>query len=354
MHIGISIAETGTLAVMGVHALHGVELWVSHVQRQGGLHVGEQLLPVRLTLRDDQSRTSVARKNIENLIREDPVDLLLGPYSSHLTKAAAEICNGHQRLLWNHGGAADDTCRGNADWIIGTLSPASRYLQNLPQWIAANESASNRYLILSSPKGTFASHVAAGLRQSINSLTKPVSLHSAALPETADALIHLLKEMTPAVFILIGTFEHETRFVKTRRAWPGSIRQVACISAGVDEFLNSVGELAEGIIGPSQWEPGIDSGILVGPSSHEFVNDFTNSFGELPGYVAAGAFAAGLIIEECIRQAGSLEDATLRAAARRLKTATFYGQFEIDGSGRQIGHMTHLVRWQNGRKIVLT
>src|SRR5262249_566056 len=154
--------------------------------------------------------------------------------------------------------------------------------------------------------------------------------------DTIDALIRLLNEMTPAVLILIGTFEQETGFIQTRREWPKSIRQVACVSAGVDQFVGSVGELAEGIIGPSQWEPGIDETISTGSQSHQFVSDFTYSFGTSPNYVAAGAFATGLIIEECVRRTGSLDDAELRNTARELKTHTFYGQFQIDQSGRQI------------------
>jgi branched-chain amino acid transport system substrate-binding protein len=354
MRIGFSIAQTGALSVMGMQAVNGVRLWVSQVERKGGIRIGQQLLPVRLIIRDDGSRTSIAHKNFESLINEDHADVLLGPYSSHLTKAAAEICHAYRRILWNHGGASDEICRGDSHWLVSTLSPASQYLQKLPLWIATNDGAADHYLVLSSSKGTFASHVAAGLRQSIRALAKPVRLHAAELPESIDALIRLLNEMTPAVLILIGTFDQETGFIQTRRAWPKSIRQVACVSAGVDQFVGSVGELAEGIVGPSQWEPGVHHAISTGPQSHQFVSDFTYSFRESPNYVAAGAFATGLIIEECVRRAASLDDADLRNTARNLKTHTFYGQFRIDQSGRQIGHAMHLVRWQDGRKIVLT
>src|SRR5262249_39577650 len=182
---------------------------------------------VRLIIRDDRSRTSIAHKNIQSLINEDHVDVLLGPYSSHLTKAAADICQGYQRILWNHGGASDEICRPHSHWIVSTLSPASQYLQKLPPWIATNDSASDHYLVLSSSKGMFASHVAAGLRQSICALARPVRLQAAELHDTIDALIRLLNEMTPAVLILIGTFEQEIGFIQTRRESPKSIRTLA-------------------------------------------------------------------------------------------------------------------------------
>ena len=66
-------------------------------------------------------------------IYQDRIDILIGPSSSHLTKAAAEICDVHQTLLWNHGGASDEICHAKSHRIVSTLSPASQYLRKLPR-----------------------------------------------------------------------------------------------------------------------------------------------------------------------------------------------------------------------------
>jgi len=42
---------------------------------------------VRLIWYDDHSEISTARKNVFQLLREDKIDILLGPYSSSLTLA---------------------------------------------------------------------------------------------------------------------------------------------------------------------------------------------------------------------------------------------------------------------------
>jgi hypothetical protein len=49
-----------------------------------------------------------------------------------------------------------------------------------------------------------------------------------------------------------------------------------------------------------------------------------------PDYVAAGSFATGLIVTECIRQAASLDSDKLRTTASELDCYTFYGSFRID------------------------
>jgi hypothetical protein len=48
------------------------------------------------------------------------------------------------------------------------------------------------------------------------------------------------------------------------------------------------------------------------------------------------------------------DDARIRDVARDLDVDTFYGRFQIDSSGHQIGHEMQLVRWNGDRKIVIT
>src|SRR5256884_3397357 len=65
---------------------------------------------------------------------------------------------------------------------------------------------------------------------------------------------------------------------------------------------------AEGVIGPSQWEPHLYERPSIGPSSDWFCSEFWRVFQRNPGYVAAQSYTMGIIIGKCIRRAGSLED----------------------------------------------
>jgi ABC-type branched-subunit amino acid transport system substrate-binding protein len=280
MQVGISIAQTGPLSMMGTQALKGIRLWISRLQSEGGLRVGHQLRPVLLISRDDRSRASLARENTRILITEDGAEVLFGPYSSHLTRAACEISEAHQKLLWNHGGASREIFKSKPNWIVSTISPANKYLQKLPEWIARQDSSVNRYLLLSSSKGTFASDVAAAVREATDSLTKTIRLQSSQLPEKAEEFLRLLNETSPEVLVFAGRFEQEIALLRTRPTWPKSIRYVACVAAG--------------------------------------------------------------------------DDARIRDVARDLDVDTFYGRFQIDSSGHQIGHEMQLVRWNGDRKIVIT
>lgn len=126
----------------------------------------------------------------------------------------------------------------------------------------------------------------------------------------------------------------------------------AVVAAGLAAFGAAVGDLAEGVVGPSQWEPAAVDGPRLGPSAAWFAVAFEQTRGGSPAeYPAAQAFATGLLLAECVRRAGSLEPEALLTTARALETATLYGGFRLDPeTGRQVAHRVHLVEWRSGRK----
>ena len=133
-----------------------------------------------------------------------------------------------------------------------------------------------------------------------------------------------------------------------------TVGTVACVAAGAEAFHRELGVLAEGVIGPSQWEPHLYERPSIGPPSAWFGSEFQRVFQRDPGYVAAQAYAMGLIVGECMRRADSLEDRALLAAARELDTTTLYGRFRLDPDTlRQVGHEILLVEWRDGRKHLL-
>ena len=89
--------------------------------------------------------------------------------------------------------------------------------------------------------------------------------------------------------------------------------------------------LADGTLAPVQWHPD-----LGGPEG-------------LEDYVAAQAYAAALIAERCLE----LDPENPLAAARGLRTSTFFGAFELGEDGLQVGHRLAVVRWNRRRQELL-
>src|SRR6266566_9468393 len=128
--VGLSISLTGKCRPLGQQALQGARLWQAYINAQGGIAVqnGEKR-SVRLIWYDDRSQISFARKNVFQLLREDQIDILLGPYSSSLTMAVAEMAEEYKKVLWNYGGSSDEIFNRGRRYLVGVASPASHYMR---------------------------------------------------------------------------------------------------------------------------------------------------------------------------------------------------------------------------------
>src|SRR5215469_2605449 len=356
--IGLSISLSGKFRVQGEHALQGLLLWQSYVNAQGGLPLPKQgKRVVRLIWYDDRSQIADLRKNLLRLLREDQIDILIGPYSSGLTEAAADIAEEYKKVLWNYGGSSDQIFRRGRRYLVGIASPASDYLRGFPPWLAEECPTLSRICVLYSGRGTFAWHVARGILESALGVGRH-SIHLVPLNvcwDDHETILGVLGGIAPEIVVLAGSLQDELSIMRVRDRWPATVQAVAAVAAGVNVFSTELGSIADGVLGPSQWEPAMASNPnILGPTPDWFVDNFEQKFHQPPDYVGAGSFAAGLVLTECIRRAATLEDEALRNAASDSDLNTFYGRFRIDAStGLQTGHRSLLIRWEGGHKVVL-
>jgi len=355
LRVGMSISLTGKFSRQGHQALDALRLWAATTDEQGGVAIpGHSSRRVRIVYYDDESRAAKTRENIAKLVQKKRAHVLLGPYSSNLTLAAAEIAGEYRRLMFSHGGTSDAIYQRGNNNVIGVSSPASEYFRGLPLWLERHRPSARNILVAHSPAGTFAAKVTRGITEAGVALGRhSVDLLTLASHKPAD-FVRELESRQPHAVVLASTFEEEIRLLESKPLWPDSVECVAAVSAGVHAFRQQLGEIAEGVIGPSQWEPDVQFPERIGPGSDWFAQSFEQRFASVPDYPAAAAFAAGLIVGECIHRAASLDQTKLRDAATRLDCDTFFGRFRIDPlTGRQTGHRILLMQWNGGRKVVL-
>src|SRR4029450_8689074 len=137
----LTLSLTGQYERQGTEAAEGVRLWA---QEAG----------IRLILADDQGSKSIAVDTYAGWI--DGVDLLLGPYASGLVRAVAPLVRNAGRILWNHGGSADDLAQPG---IASLPAPASTYFEGIVD--EAIDRKVGRLVVVQGP-GPFARTVASG------------------------------------------------------------------------------------------------------------------------------------------------------------------------------------------------
>ena len=102
--------------------------WIQEVNAADGILIKElgRKLSVEMIYYDDEGKIEVAKKATEKLLTWDKVDVLLGPYSSGLTVAAASVAEDFESVLWNHGGASDLISNKGLPVVVGIVTPAKR------------------------------------------------------------------------------------------------------------------------------------------------------------------------------------------------------------------------------------
>jgi branched-chain amino acid transport system substrate-binding protein len=73
----------------------------------------------------------------------------------------------------------------------------------------------------------------------------------------------------------------------------------------------------------------------------------------IPDYHAAEAGAAVLSYVLAVEKANSVDTTKVRKALGDLKFMSFYGGWDIDDTGLQIGHSMVDVQWQGGKRIIV-
>jgi hypothetical protein len=277
-------------------------------------------------------------------------DVLLGPYSTVLSRAAGDMAAEAGWLVWNHGGSGDDVETAHPGHVVSVLTPASRYAEPFLSHVASHLASCARpapELRIAHGKGSFGRQIAGGAEACARRLGfGQVSMGP------ADAV---LSDDLPDNWVLFtgGTFEEDTETVMRARHLARPPRLTCAVAAGVRDFGDIV-ENPEGTFGIAQWFPGSGEPSLLGPGEREFLDAYHAAAGEPPGYPAAQAIAAAVLAAHCARQVGRTDRELLWSAAAALETSTLFGTFKIDqASGKQISHRTVLVHW-TAKELVAT
>lgn len=359
--IGLSLSLSGRYAAMGTQAHAALQLFAADCNAAGGLEVGGERRPLEIRCLDDGGSPTRCAAQYRALCFEERVDLIFGPYGSDLARAAAPITEAAGMVMVNHGAADDGLYQGNHRLLVCVPSPASEYFAPLAVLVGGLKLWRKRVATFGS-KSPFGRAVISGFEQACRS--RPISRQRVRLRvshefdpsapnDLMDQLIRLVRSRVNVV-VSAGSFEQDVALVDGVIRANLNVPVLACVAAGVAEFRAQLGEKAEGIVGPSQWEESAEIPAEIGPSAADFARRMRAEGIAQCDYPAAQIYAAGLLAAAALKDCGSLEQERLRAAFAGLRTSTLLGDFAIDpASGRQIGHQSLLVQWHRGQKVII-
>jgi len=297
-----------------------------------------------IVIEDDASEVSQLRALLPHVAAR--CDLLLGPYSTVLMRAAGELAGDLDWIVWNHGGSGDDVETAQPGHVVSMLTPTSRYARPFLNHLAASGSGQEE-LWIAHGTGRFGRQVARGAE---------AYAWKAGLTrlKTGPAATLFAEHEVPESWILLtaGTFEDDIQTVTHARGLKHPPRLICAVAAGVREFGTAIPN-PTGTLGIAQWFPHVGQEPRLGPTEERFLAAY-GSETEPPDYPAVQAAATAALAAHCAREAGSTRREDLWQAATALETTTLFGEFKIDPSnGKQIRHQTILIQWTDSGPAAL-
>jgi ABC-type branched-subunit amino acid transport system substrate-binding protein len=361
--IGFTASQTGAQNVASNKQTEGIKLWVDDVTKAGGIKLkdGTVLMP-QVKSYDDGSATDRVQQLYTKLINDDKVDFLLSPYSSGLVKAAAVVSEQNGKVMITAGGADDATMEQGFKNIYQVYTPASKYLTGAIDLMLKLDPTIKKVAIVNE-KDSFSTSVVAAAKPYAESKGLQVVVSEGYDTGTTDfnPFINKITAAAPDAIIGGGHLPDGTTFAKQLYEKKVSARFVALLVAPPEPTFADIGDAAQFIVGPSQWETQTKysaeaaktAGVpFYGPTGADFTKAYQAKYNAPPSYHSAGGYAAGLTLQKALEDAGSMDPDKVKAALDKMDFMTFYGRikFSTDAKthGKQIAHEMVYVQWLKG------
>jgi branched-chain amino acid transport system substrate-binding protein len=345
IRIGASLSQTGTYAALGQNQQRGYQLCAKHMNEKGGV-LGRKL---EFVFYDDQSQPATAVRLYERLITQDKVDLLMGPYSSAITEAVANVNERYKMPIVAPMASTTSIFKKGRKFVFMVQSPAEVYLEGLID-LAVKKGLKTLALINEDtlfPKATV---------QGTLELAKKKGLQVVfveAYPKgntDFSAILTKLRAANPDVLGAATYFDDAVAITRQMNELNVNPKAYGVTVGGdLPKFYELLGKNAEFVYGATQWEA-----ELPYPGSKEFAEAYRKEFpGADLSYHSAGGYGGCQVLVEAIKRTGSLDGERIRAEILKLDTNTVYGGFKVDPDGFQVSHKMVMFQWQDGKKVIV-
>ncbi len=355
--IGFTASQTGALNNNSTAQMRGIELWRDEVNAKGGIKAGGKSYQIKTVSYDDESQNTRVQQLYTRLIAQDKAQFLISPYSSGLVATAAIISEQYGKVMITTGGALEKTYKLGNKHLFQIYTGASKYLSGaLAALLEKNPHPRIAFVYEDDP---FSKGVATAIRDDAKKKGLSLAVDESYARSTTDfsPLINKIVSAKATALLGGGHYADGATLARQLHEQKAGLKWVTLLVAPDSPKFAQLGEAAEGISVPSQWEPQVTFKPDFGPTPAVFTEAFREKYKIMPGYHAAGGYAAGLILQHAIEQAGSIDPDKVTQALNKMDVTTFFGntKFATDPKehGLQIGHQMVLAQWQkkNGQLV---
>ncbi|MFT0545519.1 amino acid ABC transporter substrate-binding protein [Allopusillimonas ginsengisoli] len=356
IRIGMTVSSTGSFALASQSGARGVEVWVKDVNARGGIDVAGQKRKVELVKRDDRSDKQMVTRVYEGLVTDDKVDLVMAPFGSTLTAAAATVTERLNKFMMIWSAASDQLYQQGFKYIVsGTQMPVSKMLD--ASLGLADQLGIKKVAIVYSDE-PFPSGLAEGGRERAKEKGMDVVMFERYPKGQKDFSTLLQKARASGAQAFIPTsYEGDLiSMVRQMRQLNINFPYTFMVYASTPQF-QAIGKDSDYIFSHTNYDPAINWKVNAGLDREQFAKAYTEAFPKAefaPDFQTALAYGAGVITEEIIKKAGSLDASALKQASMDLsdKLTVVAGPYAIDERGMQLKMPFPVVQLMPGKGLV--
>jgi len=374
--IGASLSSTKDFAQDGQSMEQGYRLWAQTINNNGGL-LGR---PVQLVILHDNSDPAQVAKNYNTLIYKDHVNLVIGPFSTLLTKAAEPVVKKAGYALIEGAGGGVSVFDPMNKWtnifdvslpVANNLTTFAYYILSLP---ASQRPKTVAYATSDDPFTQPQLVVAKQLLESAGVTTVfnntgdgPCYNQPYCQPYQEEHSNYITHDIPPvaeqivkshAQVVILGTLLPDLQAYITIFKKDHYNPEALIATAGPDlgqDFIKAVGgvKYTEGIFVPNGWYPEANNF-----QNAQMVQDYLAQY---PGGTAdqinadvAEAYSVGQVLEQVVTMTKSLDNAKIISALHSgVAFNSVQGTVQFDQYGRNTSALSYLFQWQNGTLIAV-
>ncbi|MFI5399433.1 MAG: amino acid ABC transporter substrate-binding protein [SAR324 cluster bacterium] len=350
IQLGASLQLTGPEANIGRYYNDGYQLAVDRINAQGGVKVGGTVHKLAIKMLDNQSDVNLCVRQYVQLVTQDKIDLLLGPYASPAVLASSSVAEKYEVPMLQGGGASDQIFSRGYKYIFGLLPVASRYFGSTVELMTRLKPAPKSVALLYADDA-FDTAVAIGTRKQIVAAGLPLTIDEKYSNNATDfsSLLARIKSAQPDAVLVAGHETEVLNFIRQSKSLDVNPKFYA-FTVGVQsaDFRKALGADADYAFGMTSWLPSAGAKDALFGDAGKFAADYKTRFGYEADYHGAAAAAVVEAFAKALEAAGTAQPKAVRDAIAKLDFETQFGRIRFNNVG-QIDLPQVVVQVQKGK-----
>ncbi|MDA8386957.1 MAG: ABC transporter substrate-binding protein [Actinomycetota bacterium] len=347
--IGTTYSGSGSFAVSSLAELGGLKFWISHENGKGGVYVGayKKRIPVKLVAYNDQSDPATAGVLTNQLITQNHVNILTADFGSVLTAPAVSIAQAHHMVLFDQSGTGIPFFTPSNPYIVLCNLPVSSIWPTVLSNFLIAKHINNVAILYGT--NDFDASQATTLQSKLTKAGIKVAYYQGIPTSTTSygTLLNTIHATNPGAVLELGYQPNDVAFLQAVQSSGLHFPMVFTVFPGqlLSLFQQDVGTqgLAYTYTYATNYFHNYTS-VNEGMTTSQFLTQIAKAAPQANNTVGLLGYNTGLVIQAVLKQAKSLSQTDIRAAATAVSghLNTLDGNFVINSEGAQIGELLPL------------